>query len=454
LVQEIPHTDVFRLPTDNDLLGIRILSAIKLRNKLTSLRAEQHAQINQGNELHLLGDIVEQSANAIAVFDNYCNLQWINNSFRKIYGLEDQTNETLMGTPIEKILQFPGVLSLIVEMPHNSRSAEFVSHIRTRTFEYKWLKNTLSPIRNTDGHRAHWAVIGTDITSQKNAEDELTIQRDDIIAMTESLKKVIHETQQKNVEINQRSHQIEVERDAAEEGIKRTEQLLMSVLPFEAAIQLKSKGSAQPRNYKLATIMFTDFKGFTKACQDLSPQEVVNSVHAYFAVFDDITENRNIEKIKTIGDAYMCAGGIPLRNKSNPIDVVLSGLEIQHFMAHLDLVAGFETVPRWSLRLGIHTGPIVAGVVGKRKIAYDIWGDTVNVASRMETAGEVGRVNISRDTYNLVKDYFECEYRGEIDTKNHGKIGMYFVNRLRPEFTDDIYGVKPNERFLHFLHSL
>ena len=153
---------------------------------------------------------------------------------------------------------------------------------------------------------------------------------------------------------------------------------------------------------------------------DMTPKQIVKYLDKFFTVFDDIVVEHFIEKIKTIGDAYMCVGGIPLRNRSNPYDVVLAGLKIQDFMNNLDHYDPEKELPRWRIRMGIHTGPLVAGVVGKIKFAYDVWGDSVNIASRMESADEVGRVNISGATYEYIKDHFECEYRGEIEMKNRG----------------------------------
>ncbi len=170
--------------------------------------------------------------------------------------------------------------------------------------------------------------------------------------------------------------------------------------------------------------------------------------------FDDITEKHNVEKIKTIGDSYMCAGGIPIRNKSNPIDTILAAIEIRRFMELLrdDKLSRGETF--WDIRIGVHSGDIIAGVVGKRKFAYDIWGDTVNIASRMESSGEPGKINISGWTYELVKDYFDCTYRGKIPAKNKGEIDMYFVDRIKSELSENGEGIVPNADFIKLLTNI
>jgi class 3 adenylate cyclase/lipopolysaccharide biosynthesis regulator YciM len=208
----------------------------------------------------------------------------------------------------------------------------------------------------------------------------------------------------------------------------RSDQLLLNVLPAETAEELKEKGSATPKHYDLVTVLFTDFKGFTKIAEKLSPQELVENLDFCFHAFDKIIDKYKIEKIKTIGDAYMCAGGIPVKNTSNPIDVVNAALEIREFMEQLKRKKEANGEDFWELRIGIHTGPVIAGVVGNKKFAYDIWGDAVNTASRMESSGIPGKVNISGQTYHLIKDEFNCTFRGKIEAKNKGEIDMYIVD--------------------------
>ncbi|KAF0202027.1 MAG: family 3 adenylate [Bacteroidetes bacterium] len=207
----------------------------------------------------------------------------------------------------------------------------------------------------------------------------------------------------------------------------RSEKLLLNILPYETAEELKEKGSATPKQYDMVSVLFTDFKGFTTIAEKLTPEQLVAELNQCFLQFDHIIDKHNLEKIKTIGDAYMCAGGIPVANTTNPSDVVKAGLEIKAYMDRVKSEREASGQDYWELRIGIHTGRVIAGVVGKNKFAYDIWGDAVNTASRMESSGEPGKVNISGDTFELVKDQFNCVYRGKIKAKNKGDIDMYFV---------------------------
>lgn len=208
----------------------------------------------------------------------------------------------------------------------------------------------------------------------------------------------------------------------------RSKELLLNILPEETARELETNGSAQPRYYESATVLFTDFKGFSTIAGKLSPQDLVAELNNYFVAFDEIMGKYNLEKIKTIGDAYMCAGGIPTANQTHPIDAVKAGLAMQEFMSKKNSERKEKGLEVWELRIGIHTGPIVAGVVGKKKYAYDIWGDTVNIASRMESNGEPGKVNISDSTYQQIKNHYHCLYRGKISAKNIGEVDMYFID--------------------------
>jgi len=206
------------------------------------------------------------------------------------------------------------------------------------------------------------------------------------------------------------------------------ETLLLNILPEKVAKELQVKGYATPRYFEEVSVMFTDFKGFTMLADKMSPDELVAELDSCFIAFDAIIGKYNLEKIKTIGDSYMCAGGIPTPDSEHPLKIVRAGLEIQEYIQVNNIRRQEKGLDPWFIRIGINIGPVTAGVVGKKKYAYDIWGSTVNIASRMESSGEPGRVNISAATYELVKDHFACSYRGKITAKNAGEIDMYFVD--------------------------
>jgi class 3 adenylate cyclase/tetratricopeptide (TPR) repeat protein len=217
---------------------------------------------------------------------------------------------------------------------------------------------------------------------------------------------------------------------------KKSDDLLLNILPSETAEELKKTGAAKAKKFEQVTVMFTDFKDFTKICEHMEAEDLVRKIHYYFSEFDLIISKFNLEKIKIIGDSYMCAGGIPIPNQTNPADVVSAALEIQQFMIQDKEKCIENKEPFFELRVGIHTGPVVAGIVGLRKFAYDIWGDTVNTASRMESSGEINKVNISGTTYDLVKNSFSCFYRGRISVKNKGEIEMYFVTSQKTQLSN------------------
>ncbi|HNY12592.1 MAG TPA: adenylate/guanylate cyclase domain-containing protein [Candidatus Wallbacteria bacterium] len=242
------------------------------------------------------------------------------------------------------------------------------------------------------------------------------------------LKNVGAEIEAARLTIQQKNEELErIYKDLAAEK-EKSEDLLLNILPHEIADELKATQKVEPLYFDSVTVLFTDVKGFTKISAELCVKDLIRELDSIFTRFDAITEKHGIEKIKTIGDSYMCAGGIPTPNETHAVNAVLAAIEMQKFMSELRSSRELENKPFWEIRLGMHTGPVMAGVVGKRKFAYDIWGDTVNTASRMESSGVAGRVNISQSTYLLVRDFFETEYRGKIMAKNIGEIEMYFVN--------------------------
>jgi class 3 adenylate cyclase len=227
----------------------------------------------------------------------------------------------------------------------------------------------------------------------------------------------------------------------------KIDKLLLNILPPAVAQELKDQGYVKPVFYQSTTVVFTDFVGFTKITEKLTPDQLVRELDEVFSHFDRVMDKYGLEKLKTIGDSYMYAGGIPVVNNTHEIDAVLGALEIQSFIEQVNEEKKSKGRPVFEIRIGINTGPLMAGVVGEKKFVYDVWGDSVNLASRMESSGERGKVNISESTCVRVKDFFEMEARGQVLAKNKGAVDMYFVERIRPELSSDAAGREPNERF-------
>ncbi len=223
-----------------------------------------------------------------------------------------------------------------------------------------------------------------------------------------------------NQELAEKNEIIETERHRAEE-------LLLNILPSETANELKEHGKAAAKKYDSVTVLFTDFQSFTQIAEKMPPEALVAQLDECFKAFDEIAERHGIEKIKTIGDSYMCAGGLPTPNDTHAEDVVKAAMEMRTFMQHFGAKQRTKGLPEFKTRFGIHSGPVVAGVVGSKKFAYDIWGDTVNLAARMEEKSEAGKINISKNTYELLNNHFQFEDRGKLMAKNKGEVEMFFV---------------------------
>lgn len=240
----------------------------------------------------------------------------------------------------------------------------------------------------------------------------------------------------KNLEqkVIERTKIIEDQKKEIEEEKEKAEKLLLNILPTETADELKQTGSYKPRKYESVSIIFTDFEGFTRISENLTTDELVEMIDTCYKEFDIITTKYNIEKIKTIGDSYMCVSGLPIENKNHAVSAVNAAFEMHAFINKFNAERKSKGLPYCLLRIGVHSGPVVAGVVGSKKFAYDIWGDSVNIASRLESAADAGTINISNDTYNLIKNNFDCIHRGKIAIKNKEDIDMYFVNEtLNPK---------------------
>ncbi len=251
-----------------------------------------------------------------------------------------------------------------------------------------------------------------------------------------------------------KSKKIESQGKELTDDKKRIDELLLNILPEPVVIELKETGSVKPVFYNSATVVFTDFVGFTSIAEKLTPEKLIFELDQCFSSFDKIMDKYDMEKLKTIGDSYMYAGGVPRNSSTAHIDAILAAFEILQYMDGLNsrkICVGDEY---WQIRIGINTGSLMAGIVGEKKFVYDVWGDSVNIASRMETHGEVQKINISEKTNEIIQDFFITEYRGKVTAKNKGPLDMFFVVGIRPELSINGEGLCPNEDFCDKYESL
>ncbi|MBK9249819.1 MAG: hypothetical protein IPM69_17365 [Ignavibacteria bacterium] len=277
----------------------------------------------------------------------------------------------------------------------------------------------------------HSLMLGTSIEmilfSVALASKIFTLQKEKVAAKNAALQSayeneslIVSQNTMLEQKVRERTQELEIAQ-------QKTDELLFNILPKETALELKEHGFAQTKTYGMVTVLLSDFKDFSKISERLSPELLVQEIDECFTAFDEIIERYDIEKIKTVGDAYLCVAGLPSASHHHASNAVKAAFEMRDFMLKRMQLKLIMDEPTFEIRIGIHTGPVVAGIVGKKKFAYDIWGDTVNTAARMEQNSEAGKINISETTYALVKDKFTSKFRGEIDAKNKGKLKMYFV---------------------------
>lgn len=251
--------------------------------------------------------------------------------------------------------------------------------------------------------------------------------------------KILRTTLSLENEITDRTNELQAQK-------MKYEELVANYMPKEEFEKLKekSKDKEKATRYKMVTVLFSDVHGFSNISKTENAEQLIDDLDRFFFHFDEVVKKFHIEKIKSIGDIYMCAGGIPQKNHTNPIEVVLAAFEMYQYMQTMKLQYGNEQ--GWNLRIGIHTGPVFCNNTGNKK-KLEIWGDTVNIASRMEASGQINKVNITGMTYELVKEYFVCQYWGKMPVKYKGEIDMYLIEGFRPHLSEGGLGVKPNQAF-------
>ncbi len=387
------------------------------------------------------------AGNSIMIIDNTGSIVWANKGFERLYEckLSEFINvfgKNLFDASINKI-----TYDAIKRCRETGDYVVYDNEWETPSGTVKSIQTTLTPIFDDAGNFSKIVVMESDISDRIEVEKALEEKNDHLLTLMEHIEGANNLLDEQRIEIEAQKKTVEIEK-------AKSDELLRNILPWEVARSLQKKGVYKPKKFKEVTILFADFVDFSKMASTYEDVEVLLDVLSYyFEAFDEITSTRFIEKIKTIGDCYMCAGGLPRTNRSHPFDIVLAALQMQKLVkekAITDEKAGNKV---WRLRIGIHTGSVIAGVIGKWKFAYDIWGGDVNIASRLESSGEAGAINISESTYQIIKDYFKCTFRGKVLAKNIGEINMYFVERILPEYSEDDEGYNPNAVFRKIVAS-
>lgn len=439
-LQELGIDDFIYYPFNKIEFSTRVNLARERSKRMAKilLESEQFSDITQA---------ASSAGSSLLIINSTGEITWVNEGFERLYGTNLQDFKKTFGDNLFS----PSMKPVTQQAMKRCREGEYVVYDSlwiTPQNERKYIQTSLTPIYDAEGIFTKIIAIETDITDLKSAEEALIEKNDYLLSITEHLEKA-------NELLDAQRVQIENQKASLEEEINKSETLLKAILPDIAAHQLKKKGSVKPKFYKEASVMFADFVSFSKIANAYEEiEDLLAALGFYFEKFDEITTLHFIEKIKTIGDCYMCVGGVPQTNKSHPFDTVIAALKIQKFVEEVAAKDVEVRKPVWKIRIGIHTGSLVGGVIGKKRFAYDIWGDTVNIASRMESSGDSGKVNISDATYQYVKDYFECKYRGKVPAKNFGEINMYYVERIKAEYSEDQEGFTPNATFRKILSTL
>lgn len=359
--------------------------------------------------------------------------QW----FKSKYGLPEDIIETPRDVAICATTICQNDLLLVSDLSQDQRFSNLPGISTEPNFRFY----AGMPLITPSGH-AVGAICTVDFESKElsdNQKESIRRLSHQVVTQLE-LRRTVIQMDQAMKGRDQLHEQLSVEK-------ARSDNLLLNILPEQIANELRETENVEPRFYSSASIMFGDFCGFTKLAEKMEPKALIDLLNQYFSAFDEIVSKYEIEKIKTIGDAYMCASGLPSESRGHAIQICLAALEMQHYLGRTNAQREKMRMPRWDMRIGIHTGPVIAGVVGKRKFTYDIWGDAVNISSLIEQAGEPSEVTISETTLQKVNDVFDIESRGEMTSRKKGNIRIHSVSRLKSEFSVDKYGFKPNDIF-------
>lgn len=401
---------------------------------------KEHERLNEavGNyktrmeQTGLLTELGKQITGSLTIDKIFENFSSIINSLFEFSTIEMGILDEKTGKLLFRYRDNEGAKKDWIERPESELARwvmdnkEIVQLEDSRKFYSRYVKN---PIYGPDGHEPG-SVLSLPIVFQNKTLGVATLYSNVPEAFSEFHLNVMQSmVSYAAVAIENATfyEQLDNKNKEIEEQKKRSDDLLLNILPQETAEELKRTGRSLARYYPSVSVLFTDFVGFTTVSEKMEPEELVALIDKCFRAFDNIIERYRLEKIKTIGDAYMAAAGIPVAMDDHALKMVKAAIEIRDFMEIERQLAAAEGRPGFEIRIGINSGPLVAGVVGLRKFQYDIWGDTVNTAARMEQNSEPGKINVTGSTYELIKHQYNCTYRGKIKAKNKGEIDMYFV---------------------------
>lgn len=396
-------------------------------------------------ELELLASIARSADNSILILSEMGDIQWANQGFQNLYGYT--LNEYKKKKSDDSSSFIKALRDTDRSFFKKNSSFSFARIITTPAGQKKWIQSTLTPVKNHEDNVERFFVIEFDITQQKEVEEELKQRWENTQTLTEHLESVKDYVEEQIDELNEQKKALEIAKE-------RSEEVLNKVIPYEVAIQLKKKGYAAPRHYKKVTLIHLNIRNFFKLSELLPIEDLVKQLHESLVKFDTILENHFVEKIKTLGGMYLGAGGVPLRNKSNPIDVVLAALEIDEKLKKINARRIKMNQPVFDYAIGIHTGKVIAGVVGKTKLSYDVWGDTVTIAHSIEGLTEPGSICLSENTLLEIDGYFNCIEKGTVSLGTNDKLKLFELNGIVAEFAKDAKGVHPNTKFMHLLSKL
>ncbi len=403
--------------------------------------------LNNGKLLdsELLASIAITAHNSILLLDASGNIHWANKGFEILYGYSLEEYKVLMGN------ENRGFIKLLNEIDanffKNNPALTFTREFFTKIGKRKWIQSTLTPVKNAKGEIIRFIVIDTDFTQQKEMEEELVQRQENSQTLSEHLESVKDYAEDQITDLSNQKRALELAKE-------RSEEVLNKVLPYEIAIQLKKKGYATPRSYKRVTLLQLNIRNFLQLTEKMPTELLVEQLHEVLVSIDGVLEQHYVEKIKTVGGIYLGAGGVPLRNRSNPIDVVLASLKIKNVFEQINSNRQIDSLPEFEIGIGVHSGKVIAGVVGKNKLSYDIWGDAVNISTTVERQAESGKIIITKSTFDEIGDYFISKPTGSLKTKDSNDLELFEIERINSDYSEDADGVFPNAVFLKLLSKL